>query len=110
MFARREIGQRNGFAQILRCTWRKVNRSKLEHFDSGCTTRLDEVLYNLAESCRVLAVLLWPYLPGTAGKILGQLNLSAKPDCLADAAWGGLPAGHVCGAPQPLFPRKDLAK
>ncbi|MGH7972404.1 MAG: class I tRNA ligase family protein, partial [Limisphaerales bacterium] len=31
--------------------------------------RLDEVLYNLAEICRVLAVLLWPFLPGTAAKI-----------------------------------------
>src|SRR5262245_60507190 len=34
--------------------------------------RLDEVLYNLAEVCRVLAVLLSPFLPATATKIYVQ--------------------------------------
>jgi len=37
--------------------------------------RLDEVLYNLAECCRVLAVLLSPFIPDTSAKILNQLNL-----------------------------------
>jgi len=41
--------------------------------------RLDEVLYNLAETCRVLAVLLWPFLPGTAAKIYAQLGLKDEP-------------------------------
>jgi methionyl-tRNA synthetase len=35
--------------------------------DPAQAQRLDEVLYNLAETCRVLAVLLWPFLPGTVG-------------------------------------------
>lgn len=69
--------------------------------------RLDEVLYNLAETCRVLAVLLWPFLPGTATKIYAQLGLGGEPDQFAAAAWGGLPAGHQLGEPSPLFPRKD---
>ena len=70
--------------------------------------RLDEVLYNLAESCRVLAVLLNPFLPGTSAKIYAQLNLTGTPDKLADATWGGLVAGHTIGEPAPLFPRKDV--
>src|SRR6266702_1452850 len=48
--------------------------------DPANASRLDEVLYNLAETCRVLAVLLWPFLPKTAAKIYEQLGLAAPPD------------------------------
>lgn len=75
--------------------------------DPAQAARLDEVLYNLAETCRVLAVLLWPFLPGTATKIYAQLGLGGEPDQFAAAAWGGLPAGHQLGEPSPLFPRKE---
>ncbi len=75
--------------------------------DPAQANRLDEVLYNLTETCRVLAVLLWPFLPGTATKIYSQLGLPGAPDKLEVAAWGGLPAGHKTGEPVPLFPRKD---
>ena len=70
--------------------------------------RLDEVLYNLAETCRALAVLLRPFLPGTAAKIYAQLGLTSSPDKFSEAAWGGLKPGHKIGEPAPLFPRKDL--
>jgi methionyl-tRNA synthetase len=76
--------------------------------DPAQAKRLDEVLYNLAETCRVLAVLLWPFLPGTATKIYAQLGLGGEPNMLSASAWGGLPAGHAIGEPVPLFPRKDL--
>ena len=75
--------------------------------DPAKAERLDEVLYNLAEVCRILAVLLWPFLPGTATKINAQLGLTGAPDKFAGARWGGLAAGHTIGAPAPLFPRKD---
>ena len=71
--------------------------------------RLDEVLYNLAEICRILAVLLWPFLPDTAGKIYSQLGLAGEPSQFALSSWGGLKAGHTIGALAPLFPRKDPA-
>ncbi|HEY1661286.1 MAG TPA: methionine--tRNA ligase [Verrucomicrobiae bacterium] len=79
--------------------------------DPAQAKRLDEVLYNLAETCRVLAVLLQPFLPGTAAKIYAQLGLNpadAGPDKLADAVWGKLDPGHKIGDPAPLFPRKDI--
>ena len=76
--------------------------------DPAQAQRLDEVLYNLAESCRVLAVLLNPFLPGTSAKIYAQLGLTSAPDKLADAAWGRVQAGHTMGEPAPLFPRKDV--
>ena len=56
---------------------------------------------------RVLAVLLWPFLPGTASKIYAQLGLEGAPDKLAAAEWGGLKQGHTIGTPAPLFPRKE---
>ena len=76
--------------------------------DPAQAQRLDEVLYNLAETCRVLAVLLWPFLPGTATKIYAQLGLTGSPDKLDAATWGGLQPGQVIGEPAPLFPRKDV--
>jgi methionyl-tRNA synthetase len=75
--------------------------------DPAMAKRLDEVLYNLAETCRILAVLIWPFLPGTATKIYAQLGLNGAPDKFSDAAWGGLTAGHAIGEPAALFPRKD---
>jgi len=75
--------------------------------DPAQAKRLDEVLYNLAETCRVLAVLLWPFLPGTATKIYAQLGLTGTPDKFSEAVWGGLQPGHKIGEPAPLFPRKD---
>jgi methionyl-tRNA synthetase len=75
--------------------------------DPAQAKRLDEVLYNLTETCRVLAVLLWPFLPGTAVKIYAQLGLTGTPDKLDAANWGYLTAGHTIGEPAPLFPRKE---
>ncbi len=75
--------------------------------DPAQAQRLDEVLYNLAETCRVLAVLLWPFLPGTATKIYAQLGLNETPEKFSAAAWGKLKSGSAIGEPAPLFPRKD---
>jgi len=75
--------------------------------DPSRSDRLDEILYNLTETCRLLAVLLWPFIPDTADKISTQLGLEGKPSRLAVAQWGGLTAGHQIGTPAVLFPRKD---
>ena len=95
----RALLQQNQLQAALQSIWSLVNRAnqyvdqtapfKLAK-DPAQAQRLDEVLYNLAESCRVLAVLLWPFLPGTATKIYAQLGLPGSPDKLAGAAWGGL--------------------
>ena len=72
---------------------------------------LDAVLYHLAESIRIIAILISPILPKGAHGIFDQLNwkmeLSGKEErfLLADAEWGRLPDGHVVGKPVPLFPR-----
>lgn len=75
--------------------------------DPAQAMRLDQVLYNLAEVCRILAVLLWPFLPATAGRLYAQLGLPGAPDRFSASAWAGLQPGHSIGAPAPLFPRKE---
>ena len=69
--------------------------------------RLGEVLYNLAESCRLLAVWLQPYLPTTSQRIIEQLNLPTDLANIAEAEWGRLAEGHKINAPEALFPRRD---
>ncbi|MBA4150809.1 MAG: methionine--tRNA ligase [Verrucomicrobia bacterium] len=78
--------------------------------DPAQAARLDEVLYNLCEVCRILAVLLSPFLPVTSPKIYQQLGLPESPDTFDLAKWGGLQAGHTIGEPAALFPRKDVPK
>ena len=115
----RALFKQSQLQAALQSIWTLVNRAnkyvdetapfKLAK-DPAQAQRLDEVLYNLAESCRVLAVLLNPFLPGTSAKIYAQLGLTGTPDKLAEAAWGGLVAGQTIGEPAPLFPRKDEPK
>ena len=76
--------------------------------DADQKARLDAVLYHLAESLRIIAILISPVLPKAAAGIFAQLNWD-KPFRLEDAQWGGLPDGHVLGAPTPLFPRIEAA-
>jgi methionyl-tRNA synthetase len=75
---------------------------------------LNAVLYHLAETLRLIAILISPVLPKAAHGIFDQLNwkmeLSGKEErfSLADVEWGKLPDGHVVGKPVPLFPRIEI--
>ena len=106
----------NELQAALQSTWALVTRGnqyvdqtapfKLAK-DPSRAERLDEVLYNLAEACRILGVLVWPFLPGTATRIYAQLGLTGTPDKFSETSWGGLKPGHTIGEPTALFPRKD---
>jgi len=76
--------------------------------DPARVADLDAVLYHLAESLRIIAILISPVLPEAAAGIFAQLNWD-RPPALADAVWGGLPDGHILGKPTPLFPRIEVA-
>jgi len=112
----RSLLEQNQLQAALQSIWSLVTRAnqyvdrtapfKLAK-DPTKAARLDEVLYNLAEVCRILAVLLWPFLPGTASKIYAQLGLSGAPDKFAEARWSGLKPGHAIGTPAALFPKKE---
>ncbi|MEO5719459.1 MAG: methionine--tRNA ligase, partial [Chthoniobacterales bacterium] len=78
--------------------------------DAAAGEVLDAVLYQLAESLRIIAILISPVLPKAAHGIFDQLNwkmeleLSGKEErfSLVEAEWGRLPDGHVVGKPTPL--------
>ena len=75
---------------------------------------LDAVLYYLAESLRIIAILISPVLPKAAHGIFDQLNWKMEQSGddarfrLEDARWGLVPDGHCLGAPVPLFPRIEV--
>jgi methionyl-tRNA synthetase len=112
----RSLLERNQLQASLQMIWSLVARAnqyvdqtapfKLAK-DPAQTQRLDQVLYNLAEVCRILAVLLSPFLPDTAARIYAQLGLPGTPDTFSAATWGGLAAGQQIGELAPLFPRKE---
>jgi len=74
---------------------------------NGDDAALDAVLYHLAESLRIIAILLSPVLPKAAAGIFAQLNWDG-PMTLDEAAWGKLSDGHQLGKPVPLFPRIEV--
>jgi methionyl-tRNA synthetase len=75
--------------------------------DPARSEALDHVLFVLAESLRIVGVLVSPILPTSVREIFYQLNVSDE-DQLADATWGRLPDKHHLGKPVPLFPRIEI--
>ena len=78
--------------------------------DPANRSRLETILYNLLEALRVTAVLISPFMPGSAAKILTQLGI-ADPDGQSLETlrvWGGLPAGNQLKKGEPLFPRVEI--
>jgi len=80
--------------------------------DPARRERLGTLLYHLLEALRTVAVLITPYMPGTAGKMLGQLGVEDinRQDFTAIEKWGGLPAGNTLKPGATLFPRIELKK
>lgn len=77
--------------------------------DPDRAPRLARVLYTVAETLRVVGVLVAPFLPQTGERIWQQLGLTgsvhqARQDQLA---WGLLPLGTQVERPHPIFPRLD---
>jgi methionyl-tRNA synthetase len=66
---------------------------------------LDAALWSLAESLRVLGLVLAPFLPDAATRIRGALGQTPAPR-LDDAGWGGLDTATVQKL-SGLFPRVD---
>jgi len=76
--------------------------------DEAKRGRLNTVLYNLAETLRIIAILIYPLMPVTAPKIWAQLGLDSDfgTVSLTDAkGWGKLPGGTKIGTLEPIFPR-----
>ena len=74
---------------------------------------LDTVLYNLAESIRMIGVLISPLMHVTSGKIFDQLGISGQDEILSWESvkeFGKMPQGSVVSKGEILFPRLDVEK
>lgn len=71
----------------------------------GQQEQLDNVLYNLAEVCRVLSVLLTPFLIEAPHAMRQQLGLDEPVARYQEAVFGGFPVGTRVRRGDPLFPR-----
>jgi methionyl-tRNA synthetase len=88
-----------------RAPWKQAKRE-------GGTAVVHTTLYTAAESLRWIALLLAPFLPEAAPRILTQLGLPAEiaPGSLPreGSRWGELASGTKIEKAAPLFPRIEL--
>jgi methionyl-tRNA synthetase len=73
--------------------------------DEAEADRLEQVLYSLAEGLRVVSVLLHPFIPGSAERLLAAL--SREDLSLDDARLGAVRGGARIGELGQLFPRVE---
>ena len=66
---------------------------------------LETALFVAADTLRVIAELLRPFVPGTAERTLKMLGVGPKPDSWAGLARGTLDPGTTFGETSQLFPR-----
>ena len=78
--------------------------------DEASRGKLANVMYHLAESLRITAVLLVPFMPETSRTILGQLGMEETPDWDSAKQWGGLSADASMTKGEALFPRINVEK
>jgi methionyl-tRNA synthetase len=73
--------------------------------DPEAAERLDTVLYGLAEGLRVVSVLVHPFMPGSAEKLLSALGREDR--SIAGARFGAGSGGARVGELGQLFPKVD---
>ncbi|MFZ2445363.1 MAG: methionine--tRNA ligase [Syntrophobacteraceae bacterium] len=79
--------------------------------DEALKPRLQTVMRTLLEVNKIVAVLISPFMPSTAGKMLDRLGIAVDPLDLRlekDARWGALEEGRAVSKGEALFPRIDI--
>jgi methionyl-tRNA synthetase len=107
-----ELLDRAEITQALECIWQRVRR--LNRYveetapwqlakDEAKAPELDVALRSLVEGLRSVTVLLHPYMPETAAKLMGAIGEDALD--MDGAAFGARPGGGTVRALEPLFPK-----
>ncbi len=78
--------------------------------DEGKKERLQTVLRNLLESIKVGSLLLYPFLPDCASKVLEAFNINPRKEGFKSLNTNDLPVGNTMGEVSMLFPRLDIEK
>lgn len=78
--------------------------------DPAKKDRLNTVLYNLAETLRLVAVLVYPFMPATSPKILKQLGVAVPEEFMLTNAQetGCIADGTKVSKGEPIFPRIEI--
>ena len=109
-----ELLDRAEITQALDRIWQRVRR--LNRYveetapwqlakDPGRSGELQTTLRSLAEGLRAITVLLTPYIPESAGKLLGALG--APETSMDGARFGAHPGGQTVSKLAPLFPKPE---
>lgn len=107
------------FSEALQIIWgfaKACNKyiTEVQPWDLYKNKKEDELasaIYGLAESIRIIAILVSPFMPLKSEEILKQLNVaSGKSDkfTLKDAKWGGLESGTQISKGDILFKKVEL--
>jgi methionyl-tRNA synthetase len=104
-----------GIWELIGLTNRYIDRTEPFRLakDPGRRSRLETVMYHILEVNRLVAVLLWPFMPKTAEDVADQMGIEIswkRGDLPRLARWGILEPGTRLGKPRALFPRVDLAR
>lgn len=116
-----ELMDKLQFSTALAEIWRAISRTN-KYIDETMPwvlakseenkPRLAAVMYNLAESLRIVSILIQPFMPETPEKIWQQLGLtgSGALDWESAKQWGGYPRGTSVQKGDVIFPRIDIKK
>jgi len=78
--------------------------------DHTTRDKLNEVLYNLAESVRIISSFILPFMPDTAIEMQKQLGLSVNEESIeCETAWGGMKSGTKVQKGRPIFPKVECS-
>jgi methionyl-tRNA synthetase len=80
--------------------------------DPAGKEKLTAIMYNLLAALRAIAILISPFMPQTAQKILGQIGVAEKEklDLACVLKWDSLSVGNTLTRGESLFPRIEKEK
>lgn len=107
------------FSHALESIWKFISRANkyvdettpwILGKDESKKERLDTVLYNLAESLRIISIMIKPFMEHTSDNIRKQLGIDKEASWNDLSEWGGLEPGKSVNKGEVMFPRLDLEK
>jgi methionyl-tRNA synthetase len=116
-----ELMDKYQFSAALTEIWKAVSRTN-KYIDETMPwslakseenkSRLAAVIYNLAESLRIVSILIQPFMTETPEKIWSQLGISGSGalDWESAKQWGSYPEGVSVNKGEVIFPRIDIKK